>query len=1380
MREITSKSIDGITDLVVVAPIKADFIKSYEHVTYATRLKVVAEALNRIRVTAREYERLIPFSDVTERIMNILDFRIGVLDNDLFEIAPAGSEEALNPYGTATQQFAEQRLVGRRYLYLAATFEGGWEPYMRMIWNPLGAFLDLIFCNCDGYVSATEHSCDEYLQWVRDHQVDSAIFYSTTGLTTRDQRYLSRLERLGREGAPPADLAAYTVPHPDPEAYGVRARNRVKTIELGLEALNVLYKLADFYPPDWLTGTQGGFACLGEGHRLIRATDQILKGFRPYIPLLPAPVRAAYQLPLEWFETGLAEVARLDAIRQANRPKDPKPAQSNVQGGILKPQGSKENPIRHGALMMFTIRKAAAARAFIKRLPIHYAAGSGATPADGMFYSIAFTAQGLERIGLPDDIAHCFPKEFREGMAARSGLLGDQRENHPRNWILPERWNSDDQAAARPLPPVEPDEIDFIIQLRTSRDADGPDVLASLVRQLERQAAAGASLEAIERLHNDTDPATGMLRDYFGYQDGFSQPKLPRDDNQHDAHSLVRDRIARGEVLLGYANDRTDAAPSAYATLEGPKRQKAWRAVPRAAARKLMRDGSFLVIRKIEQDATAFSNWIDTSAVNIGTQLGIPPADAAALLRAKIMGRDADGRPLAGQQPQSDYNDFDYAADQRGLQCPHAAHIRRANPRRIAPALPPRNPPYTPAEMLAHTAIEAELGRPTPRLLRRGMLFNNPETGAKGLMFMAYSASIAEQYEVIQRWLNGGNSTDIAAADNDPITGVRPRDGGGVFRFAVDGAASRAGSGEQLVNVPLPAAAAGPTGLGIDAAEPGRHPFTPLHWGLYLFVPSRKALASLCALKTDSRPLGEMLEDSIGKVWIERLTALDATERGKEWKRLLEDFVTKDPAERDITPHMWAAIRWYYGGAMNMDASLPVKPFRDVANPAHYDWADPKIDEQNVIVVAGRDQALQVLSEWQNFSSEEQLRRITDMSSPIYVAQQPDNGYRNPALARLRLNYASESVKTNEALMGYGEKEAFDTGYLAGKQVLDRLKAERGKAFKLELRREYLQEAIGVLFQQWYGLPDPDQTIMEQGGWTWKRIVDALADGPPSADPSSRTKSRCPGDFMASSRATFYPRPSEVMVQFGSMHGKAIIGAAKKLVKRHRPTGGPPGLPLARSLFAAVADDNVLARNIAGTMVGAIPPMEGNLRGIVVDWLIEKTLWRHQSALHRAARGQSVEGKFAIANRVLRKAVEQAICKRPSPDLLYRTVTRDARIDVSERAGFPLRQDIICQEGDLVVVSLASVSQWSLAKKTPNPDVSIVFGGKRKSPAQGYVVNGETIEPAAHDGGKPAPPHACPAQKMAMGAMIGIMAALLDAGRIQAMPAALIVRISDW
>jgi hypothetical protein len=192
-REITSKNIDGITDLVVVAPIREGFIEAYEKITYATRLKLVAEALNRVRVTAREHERIAPFSDVTERILTLLDFRVGIIDKDLFSLSTAEADKHKAP-----EKQRKLEMKSRRYLYLTATFDGAWEPYMRLIWNPLGPFLDLLFCNCEGYVTATDHSFAEYAQWVRDNQMDSAIFYATTGLTIRDQLILSQRHRACR------------------------------------------------------------------------------------------------------------------------------------------------------------------------------------------------------------------------------------------------------------------------------------------------------------------------------------------------------------------------------------------------------------------------------------------------------------------------------------------------------------------------------------------------------------------------------------------------------------------------------------------------------------------------------------------------------------------------------------------------------------------------------------------------------------------------------------------------------------------------------------------------------------------------------------------------------------------------------------------------------------------------------------------------------------------------------------------------------------------------------------------------------------------------------------------------------------------------------
>src|SRR3546814_8979900 len=62
-----------------------------------------------------------------------------------------------------------------------------------------------------------------------------------------------------------------------------------------------------------------------------------------------------------------------------------------------------------------------------------------------------------------------------------------------------------------------------------------------------------------------------------------------------------------------------------------------------------------------------------------------------------------------------------------------------------------------------------------------------------------------------------------------------------------------------------------------------------------------------------------------------------------------------------------------------------------------------------------------------------------------------------------------------------------------------------------------------------------------------------------------------------------------------------------------------PGL-ISRAMFALPGmTKDLAARNIIGIMLGATPPTLGNLQGIFYDWLHERTLWRHQAALRRAA-----------------------------------------------------------------------------------------------------------------------------------------------------------------
>jgi hypothetical protein len=178
------------------------------------------------------------------------------------------------------------------------------------------------------------------------------------------------------------------------------------------------------------------------------------------------------------------------------------------------------------------------------------------------------------------------------------------------------------------------------------------------------------------------------------------------------------------------------------------------------------------------------------------------------------------------------------------------------------------------------------------------------------------------------------------------------------------------------------------------------------------------------------------------------------------------------------------------------------------------------------------------------------------------------------------------------------------------------------------------------------------------------------------------------------------------------------------------------------------------------------------LRGILYEWLTEKTLWRHQAALRRAAKDGPAD--YAAARDALWGPISRAMCKRPAPDLLVRRATCDYRLDAkpdpipgaradSRDDDSDLFTDV--RKGDVIVVSLVSAAQRSLRDpEIPHGDPFFVFGGERLD--------------ARQPDGKPF--HACPAYKLMKGSMTGILAALLEVGQIRAMPSSLIVEISNW
>lgn len=1304
-REITSKNINGITDLVIVAPIREGFIEAFENVTYETRLRIAAEALHHVRVSAREYEPTVPFSDVTERILTLLDFRVAILDKDLFQID------------------RESGLAGRRYLVLTATFDGAWEPYMRLIWNPLGDFLDLLFCNCEGYVPAGDNSFADYAAWVRSAQADSAIFYSTTGLTVPDQIYLLDFERKQRSLSPAdADLALAQLTMPDPEAAAraTLAADPGRATRMALEALNVLYRLADYYPPDRLAPVLPAADVIGpnqvqaEGRYLIRAARSLLQGWSA-VPLLAhldayerslaqpgsippmspedqlAAERLAKQLmpfreQMKWFE----DTRYTDSL--AHRFPDPELVPSEVQAGILSSPRNPGKRIRRGALLLMSVTDAVAARAFINSLPITY---EGEPPPDkDIYHTISFTAHGLTALGLFDRRLEDFPKEFREGMEKRSGLLGDMWENHPRRWTLPERYSVAGDFAATP-PPVAMSEVDFVIQLRraTAEDPGGDDeVLLEEIRSIALAASqSGAALAAVEPMATHYDSA-GRINGHFNLHDGISQPRPPA---LHDRNT-ARDNVSLGEILCGYANDRKDHAPRAEPSDED-----------------LLFNGSFLVVRKIEQYAKQFEDYLEREAKRIADELSDKyqrPVDFSAKhLAGQLLGRNRDGTPLVANGAHGD-NDFDYSGDPQGNRCPFASHVRRSNPR------------------------EKFLYLPAPRIMRRGMSFGAPGEDGKGrhgVVFMSYSASIAEQFELIQRWVNGGNSTGISAAQTDPLVGARPAVGNYFYRFVYEHDLLENGESKRVrdvIRTELPA-------------------FTKLHWGLYLFAPSRRALAFLTQTMIGPTLCMSDPKESVGSACLHRLGELPDYTLALELKQLVEDLDVKDPEERSLTPDVWAAIRRFGQGSYR----IPIRR----GTPAHPGLAPAAAGDPSkgpVVLVASRAHVHEVLSHPEVFSVAQQGARIAGTSGDIYVAMDPDD------------RYYAESSATNEIMFAQSEVDGFETGYLCARAVLDRIAARSADPdkFKIELRRHFLAPTLAEMCSAWFGLPDrPDWQRMKAGAWSW--------------DPDPGRTPVCPGDFLSPSRHAFFPWPTSHIEDYAKHHGPLLKQAGLdhatwllgELAAGRLPASGKLAVEMARK----INNPHLLGRNIIGMMIGALPPVDGNLRGILYEWLNDKTLWKHQAELWRRTKGG--RPLWTTASAALAGPIARAMCKRPAPDLLYRVAKADHVLPGNDGG-------VQVKKGDFVVVSLVAATQESLQdKRTPDGDASIVFGGMRQSAVQ--PPNEPDPDPGYDVAARPIyNVHACPAYKMMMGSMTGMLAALLNFGRIEVMPSSLIVEISGW
>ena len=321
----------------------------------------------------------------------------------------------------------------------------------------------------------------------------------------------------------------------------------------------------------------------------------------------------------------------------------------------------------------------------------------------------------------------------------------------------------------------------------------------------------GTSIKLVYSETGNTRPGAERGHEHFGFRDGISQPgirgltRVRSPISRPDQGLPGQDLLWPGEFVFGYAEQHPE-----HPTKEGP---------PPPMAAPWLRNGSYMVFRRLEQKVPEFRKFVAEQAAQFGMD--------RELLAARMVGRWRSGAPLelaplrddpglGGDDGQN--NDFEFGDDPSERKCPYAAHIRKAYPR-------------------DDTASDAEAQR--HRIIRAGIPFG-PEVApgetatrySRGLMFVCYQTSIERQFEYIQR----------NYANNRNFVGGKERPGGGVVVPGYDPIIGQApGNGAREMDEPYPNYPAGNRRTTLDMPNQ----FVVLTAAAYFFMPSFTALRTV-------------------------------------------------------------------------------------------------------------------------------------------------------------------------------------------------------------------------------------------------------------------------------------------------------------------------------------------------------------------------------------------------------------------------------------------------------------------------------------------------------------------------------------------------------
>ena len=1106
-------------------------------------------------------------------------------------------------------------------ILLSVNFDGAYEAYVRTIWQKSARLLDLIFCNTVGHVTGWDHSFEAWSRWLHSRQIDTPFYYGAPSVTKGDATALRMQDRFQRRKADidllvtqsaitDAEHIAWELIQSDRDPQsGPFARNPAKAIaageregvKQGLQGLAGIYRLTDLYTPQ-----------TPDGELLHHAAYELLPEFvrmwesGKYGPDIKDAAGERLRSALVW----LMQRRPLPPARE----KPPLPSTNpalppRAQAGIL----SSVEGAERGCVCLVAFDGPAAAAAFLRKF---MPSAEGARAAAKRCINVALTFEGLRACGMREEVLDRLPIEFKQGMQRRAGVLGDVQANHPRRWALPAlNWPAaiDDPAWAAPadMPGVPLDAVHALLHVRVLGTSE-----TALAQELKDGFAAlpeGVRPLSVQWLRRNFDERKNVV-DHFGYSDGHSDPVFGPEDA-----FFFPNQVHLGEALVGHAN-AADAKPALGAEL-GP----------------LLQDASYLVVRKLQQDVAAFHAAV--------TAVGFD----ADLVKAKLMGRYPNGTPLITAT--EGLNDFNYDEDPTGAECPFAAHIRRANPRV--------------SDGVQLNEVSAVPGARPPRLFRRGMSYTDPMAQGgdeKGLFFMAYNARIGEQFEVVQRWLAGGNSSGAPSAAADAICGVaeagrkrffRFEDRGCVVRMALDG-------DDEL------------------AVEPT--PLVRLAWGAYFLAPSLDGVEHL-AMRAEAAARATASAEPTPVPWnvaegladIERLRALEAGAGADvalaSWKAALED---PESRREYRTASIWAAIRHSHGGLLRT-------PYG--------------------VLVADANRVKQVLTDVDlRYTVDGYQQRLAQTIGPIFLGLDAGAEYDRQASA---CNGAIEKLTFED---GYSNARIYTNGVLQTWVADADARASAYGESRWELNidmRDVTWHVLAGLLEYWFGLKKDGDLMPDGFNWAF----------------DEKEPARYPGAFYTPSRHTFQPQPTETVRDIAQRHGQHL---RKRMTQFLQANDATIKAPVTRAVLddpelqraGGRKDYDLAARTIAGAIMGFVPTTDNNLRRIVDEWLRDQTLWHLRARTCAGSLARSGDGCALLKDPIVR-----TMMLKPMPEFIWRTAIEKHALARTDGGVFQV------QAGDRMVLGLVSATQQGLERGAR--DVVPVFGGDRwATPAPRHACPG--------------------------------------------------------